>query len=155
MKAKKWSHGRIGSVSTATMRNEDLIPSFCEELRYLGHRSKVLTGIEREVNKVNTDKYYESEESSFDLESLFDMLNAHSLPYMYFGSHPGDGADYGFWLDWGTMQDVIHDGELLQVEDLAQIPVNHTGEVLLVNEKGNTTLYTCKRGKLREIWSIV
>lgn len=158
MKARKWTHGTVGSVSTATMRSQDLLPAFCEELRYLGHRDTKLTIIQRRVQSAlngkygENDAYFQNEESAWDLDDLFDMLDSHSLPYMYFGAHPGDGSDYGFWLTENFCNDAF-DG--LEVNDLNNIPVNYTGEVLEVNERGNMTLYACKRGKLREIWAIV
>lgn len=149
MKAKKWQYGD-GSVSSGTMRPEDLIPDFIWELRYLGHRSKNLTEIEKRVERAN-DEYWQDEECSFDLEELFDMLNEHSLPYMYFGSHPGDGADYGFWISEGMEYDF--DG--LKVDDLSEIPADYIGEVLHVNDHGNMTLYWKSARKLREIWAVV
>lgn len=157
MKAKKWTHGKIGSVSTATMRNQDLLPDFIWELRHMGHRDKKLTIIEKRVNTAIKgeygwdDAYWNSEEASWDLESLFDMLEEHALPYMYFGAHPGDGADYGFWIT----EDLEYCFDGLKVEDLNDIPVNYTGEVLEVNERGNMTLYAYSRGKSKEIWSVV
>lgn len=157
MKRKKWSHGQVGSVSEATMRPQDLLPRFCEELRYLGHRDKELTRIEKRVNRAlngkygEDDVYFEDEVSQWDLAYLFAMLNEHSLPYMYFGSHPGDGSDYGFWVSEG----IEYDFDGLKVEDLAEVPQNYTGEVLHINDHGNMTLYSAKRGKLTEIWGIV
>lgn len=149
MKPRKWKHGTVGTVSHATMRKEDLIPSFTSELRWLGHRSKELTRIERESRK--GDSYYESEESDYDLQSLFDMLDSHAPPYMYFGSHPGDGADYGFWIS----DSLEYDFDGLKVDDLSDVPADYTGEVLEVNDHGNMTLYSAKRGKLTEVWGVV
>jgi hypothetical protein len=147
----------IGTVSNATMRNQDLIPSFCAELRYLGHRSKVLTGIEKRVNRAlngqygERDTYFADEVASFDLESLFNMLEEHAPSYFYFGSHPGDGSDYGFWLS----EDIEESFDGLKVDDTSEIPTDYNGEVLHCNDHGNLTLYFAKRGKLNEIWSIV
>jgi hypothetical protein len=165
MNKKNWKYGSIGSISSATMKPDDLIPSFCSELRYLGHKSKKLSQIEHEINKVNTDKYYESEECEYDLESLFDMLNDHALPYMYFGSHPGDSSDYGFWVSEGLEYDfegiILNEyGEYWQgygshKEQLESLPKRYTGELLEVSDHGNLTLYVYKNGRSREIWSVV
>ena len=148
MKRKNWQYGRIGSVSSATMRKEDLIPAFCEELRYLGHRDKSLSQIEKDSQK---DGYFESEESDFDLDSLFDMLQTHALPYMYFGSHPWDGSDYGFWIG----EELEYDFDGLTVQDTADIPSGYIGEVLHINDHGNMTLYFKSARKLKDIWAIV
>lgn len=144
---RKFKTAEFGSVSTATMRPEDLIPCFTAELRYLGHRSRELSRIERHTGA----KYFVSEEASWDLDSLFDMLQEHAPAYAYFGSHPGDGSDYGFWLDDGFEYDF--DG--LKVSDTSQVPADYNGEVLQVSDHGNITLYSCKRGKLTEIWALV
>lgn len=144
----KFKYGEIGSVSTATMRPEDLIPCFTSELRWLGHRSKELSAIERRMNKRG---YYDTEDSSYDLESLFDMLDEHAMPYMYFGAHPGDGSDYGFWVTEG----IEYDFDGLKVDDLSEVPNGYTGEVLHVNDHGNMTLYVARKGKLTEMWGIV
>lgn len=146
--SKKFKFANIGSISHGTMKKEDLIPSFCEELRYMGHRSKELTRIEKSQNKKG---YFESEDSDFDLESLFNMMDEHSLPYFYFGSHIGDGSDFGYWLS----ESIADDFDGLKVEDLNDIDSKYTGEVLEINERGNMTLYIAKRGKLKEVWSIV
>lgn len=155
----KFKYASVGTVSHGTMRNQDLIPTFCEELRYLGHRSKELTKIESRVNRAlygrhgEDDAYFTDEVSSWDLESLFDMLNDHALPYMYFGAHVGDGSDYGFWVDYEYLDYDFFDG--LKVNDLSEVPEKHTGEVLHINDHGNLALYSAKRGKLTEIWAIV
>jgi len=147
MKPKKWTYGTIGTVSQGTMRTEDLIPAFTAELRWLGHRSQLLTRIERRKG----EKYYESDLAQRDLDCLFDMLESHALPYMYFGSHPGDGANYGFWV----REDIEHDFDGLKVEDLADVPVDYNGEILLINDHGNMTLYIKTPHKFKEIWSVV
>lgn len=146
---RNW-YGSIGSVSTGTMRPEDLIPSFVWEarnLRLTKDERKTVSCIARESE---ADGYFESEESGFDLEELMSILDAHSLPYFYFGANEGDGADYGWWL--GNIEDAF-DG--LKVNDTSEVPRGFTGEVLLVNDHGNMTLYSANRGRLHEVWGVV
>ncbi len=151
----------MGSVSCATMREEDLIPSFCSELEYQAKRTgnlsrkqrashlKLVKEIER---RMETDGYYDSEDAGYDLnESLFDALGEYAGPYFYFGAHPGDGSDYGFWLSDGFEYDFYG----LKVGDTSEIPSGYRGEVLHVNDHGNCTLYVKTSRALREIWSVV
>jgi hypothetical protein len=144
------------TVSHATMRSEDLIPAFLDELGYLAGKSRNHADDHRFIREVNkrmeADDYYESEEADYDLEELFTRLDGYSAPYFYFGAHPGDGSDYGFWLSEGIEE--AFDG--LTVSDLADVPRDYAGEVLLVNDHGNTSLYAKARTQEpREIWAIV
>jgi hypothetical protein len=162
----------IGSISHSTMRAEDLIPRFCdtlddirdnyvycdtgEEQTARHHHERInnlLASIEQNRSEVGDD-YYTSDAALYDLDSLFDMLNEYAAPYFYFGAHPGDGADYGFWLSEDVAQDVKDNGGLV-VNDTSEVPADYSGEVLHVNDHGNTTLYTADNGKLTEVWAIV
>lgn len=94
-------YGTPGSVSHATMREEDLIPTFVAVLTDLGCENDNLTAIKALIESPDfkPEDYYGTTEASWDLnESLFDLLNEHAPRHHYFGSHPGDGADYGFWI---------------------------------------------------------
>jgi hypothetical protein len=138
-----------------------LIPDFAYELqRNLKHgprmsRStrKAHIALLKSITAASSgqDAYYESEASDYDLESLFDALNEYAGPYFYFGAHPGDGSDYGYWLSEGFEDDF--DG--LKVSDTSEIPAKYRGEVLHVNDHGNCTLYVKTARKLHEVWSVV
>jgi len=142
----------VGSVSSGTMRPEDLIPSFIWQLQHQEpchrERSKLCTAISKRMDE---DNYFASEDADYDLDSLFDALNEYAPAYLYFGAHPGDGSDYGFWLSEGFAEDF--DG--LKVSDTSEVPRGYSGEVLHVNDHGNCTLYTYSRGRGREVWAIV
>ena len=146
----------MGSISHGTMRNEDLIPDFLALLEQLARKAKnrnhisLCADIRRRMKQFN---YYSSTDADIDLnEDLFQALNDYAAPYMYFGSHPGDGSDYGFWLD----ENIEYDFEGLKVSDLAEVPKDYAGEILMVNDHGNTSLYVKARTQEpREVWSIV
>jgi hypothetical protein len=164
----------VGTVSHATMRTEDLIPAFIDKLeeiaaefnrvgdRVICHSIlEQIADIKQRTESDDAEDYYDSEEASIDLnETLFELLNQHSPPYFYFGSHPGDGSDYGFWLSEDLQQEIT-DSDGVCVADLSEVPAGHMGEVLLINDHGNATLYTAewdsvgKSHTFHEIWAIV
>lgn len=145
----------MGSVYCATMRNEDLIPSFVYELETRIRQRTARKGhsaLVREINaRMEAGEYLESEDADEDLQVLFDALDEYSAPYFYFGAHPGDGSDYGYWLSEGFEDDF--DG--LKVSDTSEIPAKYRGEVLHVNDHGNCTLYVKTARTLREVWAVV
>lgn len=150
-------YAEIGSISHATMLAEDLIPCFVDELRRLGCTAPKLDEIETRMEE--EEGYYEGEDASYDLnETLFDLLNEYAPPYCYFGSHPGDGSDYGFWVNDEVYHDTsrfCEDKDILGVSDTSEVPTDYEGDVLYVNDHGNATLYWAESGNLLEIWSIV
>lgn len=87
------------SVSHATMRGEDLIPAFIAAIRAIDttiepQLAGKLTDIESDMQ---ADGYFETDDSVYDLDWLFDKLNDMAPDGFYFGAHPGDGSDFGFW----------------------------------------------------------
>lgn len=137
----------FGSISSGTLRAEDLIPEFAYELRRL--RGSLPRNIAKNITAFNNGKL-EFDESEL-VDALMDELNQFAPPYAYFGAHIGDGADFGFWLS----EDLERDFDGLRVNDTSEIPRDYTGEVLFINDHGNITLFAARKGKLREIWSVV
>jgi hypothetical protein len=81
-----------GTVSEGTMIPEDLVRKFRE----------VLLDLDRDTcMRLDGEHHYEDsrtpEDEGYHLDDLFDALNDHAPEGYYFGPHPGDGADYGFW----------------------------------------------------------
>jgi hypothetical protein len=163
---------RIGAVSDGTMRPEDLIPAFCDELRELDTEGEY-TSLLAEASDLmdlwsETDEDEEHEDdgnASEILGELFDALDSFSAPYCYFGASEGDGACYGWFPSWDSIRDAIHDGEILALgegkydkrwEDLTEEEQDSfTGYVLHVSDHGNATLYTVAGGKMEEVWGVV
>lgn len=92
----------IGSVSTGTIRREDLGPIFAGLLRRLavaaGMRDSVLESLGRlEAEIAGNDWSYLSPE---DLDWMQDEINEMLWDVdVYFGSHPDDGYNFGFWFE--------------------------------------------------------
>ena len=141
----------IGSISHGTMRPEDLIPTFLSEAESL-RLSKAERATVREIAKRhNADDYdYDSEEAGYDLEELFDLLSNHVPDYCYFGSHPGDWADYGVWIS-----EDIADSDVARVNDPAELHAVKDNVALFVNDHGNMTLYRRADNRWIEVWSVV
>jgi len=86
----------LGSIISGTMRKEDLIPAFIDEIFSIDDKNQVALEIQ---SGMKVSDYYEKEISDWDLDSLFDELNnLCNIDGAYFGAHPGDGSDYGFWM---------------------------------------------------------
>lgn len=91
-----------GTVSHATMRPIDLFNSFTgflaehypDKYRELQAESW-MPG--HETLELEDAPYWESEDVSEDLNSLFDVMDELAPEGYYFGAHPGDGSDYGYW----------------------------------------------------------
>lgn len=144
----------IGTISHGTTRHEELIPSFSHDLRRISdapEHIKLCDQADAPVNEATGD-----EQDDIDLlYALIEALNECAPPYCYFGAHPGDGSDYGFWPD----EDVLErpeDFDILKVNGLEDVPDDYRGEVILVNDHGNVTMgWIDEKGEFQESWSCV
>jgi len=153
----------FGSISSGTMRSEDLLDTFADELEsFLSDDEtnkeeavyRELIAEARNVPYTDDGDCEDVERAIETVEELFNALDEFAPPYGYFGAHPGDGACYGFWLP-DDFPDHNFDG--LRVDDTSEVPADYVGEILHVNDHGNITLYAKDEGseELREIWSLV
>lgn len=95
-----------GTVSRATMRNQDLIPCFLEVLEKLDPNGYAgyLDGLEDAGYPIayiesleDHDEFWYSSAAWEICYELFDLLEQLAPDGYYFGAHVGDGSDYGFW----------------------------------------------------------
>ena len=153
----------LGSISSGSLRTVDILENILWYVRNTKAPNLAISSeIEAEglelLNSLQAeDVSPEIEEKAFYFlwETLSPALEEIAPPYFYFGSHPGDWADFGFWLfeDWRTM--ARENGTPVVSED-SQLPDGFTsGEWFQVSDHGNITLYTRENGVDSEIWSIV
>ena len=95
------------SVSSGTLRPQDLIPDFVYVIRDTPEYQQIAfhPNLSWELKVIfdptaynDDDERWDSEEISYFLnEELFDILNNYAPEGYYFGSHPGNGSDFGYW----------------------------------------------------------
>ncbi len=88
---------RLGSVSHGTMRSGDLLESFRSALEDLDKKS-YRDHMYKFPDLADVDGGDSNEDIDEAINDLDDRLNNLAPDGAYFGAHPGDGSDYGFWL---------------------------------------------------------
>lgn len=151
----------IGSVSTGTLRTEDLVEAYAEALEKL--LKKQTTRFKRAPYRAALRSAAAWERKLFNppvlhddlgvqiAELLGDLLQDFAPSLCYFGAHEGNASDFGFWPSDGSIDDF--DGPRVQAGDPP--PRGHLGEYLSVTDHGNLSLMVATRTGTREIWSIV
>lgn len=131
--------GSIGTISHGTMRSEDLLEAFADELEYLCKANDLpVDGLVQEARDVDPEDYGDETVSEL-IDDLIDALNEFAPPYCYFGAHEGDGSDYGFWPSIEAIEELpaIDDNS-----DEAIAAATAGGEdCRYVNDHGNVTVY--------------
>lgn len=149
----------LGTVSHGTMLKEDLIPAFIDVLRH-HHPEHALIAEYDALPDCEWNELTEEQEEQTDcmLDELFDALSEFAPPFCYFGVHPGDGSDYGFWFDSDALDDARRCKECIDLEDhldaeeVAQlITAAGADAACYVNDHGNITLYNCNGQIILEI----
>lgn len=93
-------YAEFGSISSGTLRTGDLLSAFADELDYqLGRQAtrfprRNLRKLVNEARRADDDM----RDAPEIVSELQDALQQFAPPYAYFGAHPGDGADFGYWL---------------------------------------------------------
>jgi len=84
------------SVSTATLRTQDLIPVFLNVIKDTSEYRQFIQDIPSYVF-ISKDDVWWDEKGVEMLSELFDVLDSYAPEGYVFGSLPDDGADFGFW----------------------------------------------------------
>lgn len=87
------------SISHGTMRPQDVLPALLDALAEHDRDAyaQCLHLIPAHASE-DDDTAWWTDEAQDHVEALFDALNDCAPAGLYFGAHPGDGSDYGFWM---------------------------------------------------------
>lgn len=156
----------LGSVSTGTMLDRDLIPCFLAVLRQYNPEvtAQIESGYDDILAALDSDEPHA--DTPYLTERLFDELDAIAPPYCRFGSCEGDGADYGFWIESDDLADAEHAGNVMeyhpeyegaQIYTRVQYAAHYQHEPLPTfaahtDDNGNVALYRVTY-TLDEVWS--
>ena len=158
---------QIGSISSGTLRSEDLLPVFADELKRLDPENELLPELaEPRAVAIYTAKFGDSDERIKKAYPLFwdsdkatdlirdveDALQNIAPVHMYFGTAEGDGADFGWWPDADfdgchTVQveeskPLQADSSFVDVTCKVYVEVNDHGNIT-VRELGGETIWDC------------
>ena len=129
-----------GTVSRATMQPFDVALAIHTEIDFANTYQDAGIEIPEPFDGFDgfdcDDEFWQSADASEYLETLFNLMENHAPPYCYFGAHPGDGADYGFWPCMDTIED------LPSFSDLAGVPADIDEDFCVVNGHGNLSVYS-------------
>lgn len=155
------SQFQLGSISTGTLRTQDLLPVFLETFIALGGNvpSDLECGSYIEYlnwpNPETTacdedDKFWDSEDAMWDMEALTNGLNNLCPPFVYFGTLEGDGSDFGFWPDMEALNEAMQNMGMASESD--EEILAEEGVIVQVSDHGNVTVMDIDRNV---IWSVV
>ena len=138
---------RIGTLIHGTLRAEDLLEAFADELDRLtaGDDSPLRRpeSVEAHTQLENGLREYVGE----TIATLIDALNEYAPPHTYFGAHEGDGSDFGFWPtgdDWDNCSGHwVSKSVFIDHDCLIYVEINDHGNITVSELRG------------RVIWSTV
>ena len=118
----------LGTVSHGTLRPQDLAPAFANYALYIeiDVPQELIDAAEAIYNDT-----YEGEDAAEVLIELGDLIDNELPDFLRFGTHEGDGADWGVWGDEKYSEELID--ALLEVEKAREGDSND-GEILALTE---------------------
>jgi hypothetical protein len=154
---------QLGSISTGTLKTEDLIHTFTDTLEALSPNGRWHGGSHTELisdGKLAIIPDTEQFDTDYEvLNDIQDALNELCPPFVYFGTLEGDGADFGFWPDMETVNEIVlnackdnPDYATYDVLDGDGVHCPDDGVIIQVSDHGNVTVMDMQRNVL---WSVV
>jgi hypothetical protein len=147
---------QLGSISTGTLRTEDLLPKFAHALLAIvtDNEQYELEMVEDALNGRIKRTGIDTRTAVGLLDDIQDSLNQYCPPFVYFGAHPGDGADFGFWADFDAVDESCarKHHRCTHNPETGEIVLEDESVIVQVNDHGNVTVMDMDRNVL---WSVV
>jgi hypothetical protein len=143
----------IGSVSHGTLKGEDLLPVFADELKKFEPDHELVKEAYELMAGWGDNDNEEMDEIDELVNDIQDAIGEFAAPFTYFGAHEGDGSDFGWWIDTYALDEARHDSVPVSIDNNYYDFLPDYGLLVDVNDHGNVTLYTMELG--REIWAVV
>jgi hypothetical protein len=156
---------QLGSISTGTLRTEDLLPAFIEAIGRLGgtlpsdlecvnHMEYTALPSYDHVGVIDDSiDFWQSDEAAWDWEALTTVLEYLCPPFVYFGTLEGDGADFGFWVnaealgeairsETDTDESILNDSGILNLPE-SNVTILYNNDAVTLLDSNNTILWDC------------
>jgi hypothetical protein len=157
---------QLGSISTGTLRTEDLLPAFIDAITALGGTLPNDLECVKHMEYTNLPSYasvaviddaadfWVSDDAGYDMQALENTLQELCPPFVYFGNLEGDGADFGFWVDMDRLNEELQWERDHYPDDSVpdELTLDDDGVIVHVNDHGNVTVMDMERNVL---WSVV
>lgn len=151
----------LGSISSGTLNTRQLLDVFMHTLMRLARlddnverAKRVKTACANAQDLLVIENWTEDQdEEAADMvgDVLPNLLQGYALPFVTFGSHSGDGSDFGFWVDDEAIEQAVKDQEIARVVTLTTTVDLTIPYKLLVQGHGRMTLISHSCGI--QIWT--
>jgi len=156
---------QLGSISTGTLRTLNLLEAFASEAEArCGDMATKAVSTARIY--LDPDAIVDDEQAQETLDELRFLLEDSCPPFVYFGTHPGDGADFGFWPDMNRLDEELYNQTgaphldkvpsyclpMHQDYPYGEIELKDDNVIVQLSDHGNVTVMDMERNV---IWSVV
>lgn len=98
-----------GSISSGTRRRQDLIPTFLTELHHRDPAAYAQIVVDGGIpayvqDEGDASEWWDSDDAISLLDELQEALELAAPDHLYFGTHDGDGSDFGYWMPADTYE---------------------------------------------------
>lgn len=153
-----YTYGLIGGLISGTHRPADLVPAFIRAIESFKNRKvkgqySIVNYAKTFMEKASlTPAIWYKNEAAEVVNDLMGALNDFALPFCYFGANVGDGADFGFWVDWEAWN-LNHNMDVYRVYNEDKKPI----EQFLLKEALGVELYSMNdfRGSIEDQYEFV